>query len=306
MSEEFSKQSLAKSEKVIGQLYPRLVNQEGKSLDGDHRFATNPKWETKVIQTKNRSQEILVSMHAHHRRRVPQQETKAMIVELAKELEQSGIPKEDIATELVKIAPYTKRYILMLLPTEFKKPIRVEAGKVAGEIFHQKTMLSGLVGCDRCLVATREATQYKGETLCPSCLEKAKYKPEKAKPQPTPKVDVTEYKPKETWPQRKAVMTPQVSKMEQAVLLRLAEKGLHPETQKQFCLRSTRPDYYFPKLNLAIYLDGPVHKGREDRDEAIRELLQRRYGVKPVGIAYEGTSQAAIDEIVNRIVEAAK
>lgn len=99
-------------------------------------------------------------------------------------------------------------------------------------------------------------------------------------------------------------MSLQTSKMEEAVLVKLQEKGLHPEVQKKFCLRSTRPDYYFPKLNLAIYLDGPVHKGREDRDEAIRQLLQRRTGVKPVGIAYEGTSQTAIDEIVNRIVEA--
>ena len=303
MSEEFSKESLAKSEKVIGQLYPRLVNQKGKSLDGDHRFAANPKWEKKVIETKNRAEEILVRMHAHHRRRVPQEETKAMLTELAQQLEKTGIKKEDIATELVKITPYVQRYVLQLLPIEYKKPEKVKAGKISAELTEQK-ILAGLVECNRCLVATREATEYKGETLCPSCLEKAKYKPEKAKPQPTPKVQVTEYEPKETWAQRKAVMSPQTSKMEETILIKLAKKGLHPEAQKEFCLQRTRPDYYFPKHNLAVYLDGPVHKGREDRDEAIRELLQRRCGVKPVGIAYEGTSQTAIDEIVNRIVEA--
>jgi len=120
-----------------------------------------------------------------------------------------------------------------------------------------------------------------------------------------PKVEAKEYKPKETWAHRKAVMMPQISKMEEAVLVKLEQKGLHPEVQKEFCLRSTRPDYYFPQQNLAIYLDGAeVHKGREDRDEAIRELLIKRHGVRVVNIAYEGTSQTAQDEIVRKIERA--
>ena len=173
-------------------------------------------------------------------------------------------------------------------------------------IASDRLALRPLVECARCHMADRNCQEYGGEILCLRCLELAKYKPEKVplREPSAPKVTTAIIKPKETWEHRRAVMTPQVSKMEEAVLVKLEQKGLHPEVQKEFCLRSTRPDYYFPQQNLAIFLDGPVHKGREDRDEAIRELLQRRCGVTPLGIAYEGTSQAELDEIVNKIVEA--
>ena len=310
MSEEFSKESLGKSEKVIGQLYPRLVNQEGKSLDGDHRFAANPKWEKKVIETENRSEEILVRMHAHHRRRVPQEETKAMIKDLAKELEKAGIKKEDVATELVKITPYVQRYVLQLLPIEYKKPEKVKAGKISAEITEQKAMLAGLVECDRCHMANRETEEYKGDTLCPRCLKLAKHKPERSRVQIPPgpdKVTTSIIKPKLSWKDRKARMQMPVSKMEEAVRIKLEEKGLHPETDREFCLQSTKPDYYFPNKNLAIFLDGAdVHRKRQDRDQALRELLTKRHNVKIVSLTYTAYSEAQKDEIVNRIMEATK
>lgn len=307
MSEELSRESLAKSEKVIGQLYPVLVNKEGKVLEGHHRLASNPKWKKKVVETKTPIEDILVRMHAHHRRRIPQEETRTLLIALAQQLKNAGIKKENIASEIVKIAPYSEGYIQRLLPYEYKKPEKVEAGKISAHISQQKAILASLVECARCHEGRRDTVEYKGENLCPKCLELAKYKPEKRAVEISkPKVEVKTHKPKESWAQRKAVMTPQVSKMEETVLIKLEQKGLHPQAQKQFCLRSTTPDYYFPRQNLACYLDGPVHKGREDRDEAIRELLTKRYGVRVVSIGYEGSSEATINKIVNDIVEATK
>lgn len=301
MSEEVDKESLAKSEKVIGQLYPVLVNRKGEVLEGHHRLKSNPKWKRKVVETKSRIEDILVRMHAHHRRRIPQEETRALLIELAQQLKNVGIKKENIASELVKIAPYSKGYIRQLLPIEYKRAEKVEAGKISAQISQQKAILASLVECRRCHLASRETV----DGLCPSCREKAGYKPEKARAA-EPRVSTTVTKPKESWTQRKAVMTPQVSKMEDTVLVKLAEKGLHPEVQKTFCLRSTRPDYYFRKENLAVYLDGAVHKGREDRDQALRELLQKRHGVKVVSIGYEGSSEATVNKIVEDIAEALK
>jgi very-short-patch-repair endonuclease len=136
-------------------------------------------------------------------------------------------------------------------------------------------------------------------------LEDAQKEPDRKPVEPT-KISITVQKPKDTWEQRKAQMQVPVSKMEEAVLIKLEQKGVHPEVQKEFCLQRTRPDYYFPQQNLAIYLDGEVHKGREDRDEALRELLTKRHNVKVATILYEGSSVASEDKIVNEIIEAIK
>jgi hypothetical protein len=85
---------LKKSIEKVGELYPVLENQEGKVLDGDHRIEANPRHHRKTIQTKNRIEEILVRLHAHHRRRIPQEETRALVAELALELEKEGNEKE--------------------------------------------------------------------------------------------------------------------------------------------------------------------------------------------------------------------
>lgn len=159
-----------------------------------------------------------------------------------------------------------------------------------------------LVECSQCHMGSQETTEYKGKTLCPSCLEDAGYKPDR-KPVELATVSATIIKPKESWEHRKAQMQVPVSKMEEAVLVKLEQKGVHPEVQKEFCLQHTRPDYYFPQQNLAIYLDGPVHVGREDRDEALRELLIKRHNVRVVTILYVGSSEATEDNIVQQIIE---
>lgn len=162
--------------------------------------------------------------------------------------------------------------------------------------------LRPLIECDRCHMANRETTEYKGETLCPSCLEGAQYRPDKKPVEPSPVTATVIHL--DTWEQRKASMQVPVSKMETSVLIKLEQKGVHPEAQREFCLRTTRPDYYFAEQNLAIYLDGEVHRGREDRDEALRELLTKRYGVRVVTILYEGSSEATEDTIVQKIIDA--
>ena len=99
-------------------------------------------------------------------------------------------------------------------------------------------------------------------------------------------------------------MQPQVSQMELAVAEELAKRGLSFETQKQFCIQSCTADLYFPKQRLAVFLDGPVHKGREDRDEALRELLWKRHNVEPLTIEYESYTKEQVQEIVELILQA--
>jgi len=120
-----------------------------------------------------------------------------------------------------------------------------------------------------------------------------------------PKVETRVYKPKETWEYRKARVASPVSKMDEAVLLALSQRGVHPESQKAVCIKFVRPDLWFelPDRPLAVFLDGPVHVGREDRDEALRELLTRR-GVDVLEIHYEQPTEREIGAVVEKVMSA--
>lgn len=145
-----------------------------------------------------------------------------------------------------------------------------------------------------------------------------KYLPEQYKAEyvktPTQSVQRAEYveketqvkgfKPKESWEHRKAVMTPQHSKMEDALRHKLAEKGFNPIVDYEICIQSTTPDFYFVDKRLAIYIDGPVHKGHEDRDDLIREQLTKRHGIRVVSINYESFTQQETERILTQILEA--
>jgi len=96
-------------------------------------------------------------------------------------------------------------------------------------------------------------------------------------------------------------MHPEVSRMEFEVVTELMAEGLPLEMDREFCLESTTPDAYHPKKNLAIYIDGPVHKGREERDERLRELLWKRYGITPIAIKYDRYSKEKKEQIKREI-----
>jgi len=73
-------------------------------------------------------------------------------------------------------------------------------------------------------------------------------------------------------------MQPQKSKFELAVIQDLQSEGVALETDREFCLMKTKPDGYNTKKNVAIYIDGPPHEGKEERDDRIRGLLAKRHG----------------------------
>ena len=94
-----------------------------------------------------------------------------------------------------------------------------------------------------------------------------------------------------------------VSNAEQDVLIELATRNLHPESQQRICLYSCKPDFYFPDLKLCIFIDGPPHQKarRIDRDNGIDELLRKR-GFKVARFSYKNSlSQQRLGEIVDAI-----
>ena len=109
-------------------------------------------------------------------------------------------------------------------------------------------------------------------------------------------------KVKQAWKDRRAQMSPQRSKIELALLGKLQQSKIRPiSLDRKFCLRSTTPDFYFPQQNLAVYIDGPMHLKRQDRDEQLRALLTKYHGIRVLAIPYKRYSPKEAERIFNVI-----
>lgn len=104
------------------------------------------------------------------------------------------------------------------------------------------------------------------------------------------------------WRQQMQVPT---SKMEIEVRKELARRGIHPITNKSFCVLSTTPDFTFPTKQIAFYIDGvAVHIKRFDKDEKLRELLAKRHGYRVESYTYKRFSKKMVLKIADAIEEA--
>jgi very-short-patch-repair endonuclease len=87
---------------------------------------------------------------------------------------------------------------------------------------------------------------------------------------------------------------------------KISGKGWSILTDIEFCLLKTTPDFWLPEKNLAVYLDGPVHLHKQERDEALRDLLKKRHGVRVLSIPYEANTQQERERVFGVIMEALK
>lgn len=99
------------------------------------------------------------------------------------------------------------------------------------------------------------------------------------------------------------IMHPEESKMEVRVRNALFKKTIWNLSNEPFVLESTTPDIFLPDKRIAIYLDGPIHKGREDQDEELRGKLAKRYGVKVLSISYKANTKKEFKSIMQQIEE---
>jgi len=99
-----------------------------------------------------------------------------------------------------------------------------------------------------------------------------------------------------------------VSKAEIEIMQELQKHSLHFMTQQEFCLQSTTPDFFFPDVNMAVYLDGEqVHRNKEERDMELRRLLKKRHGCKVRSYTYKAPiTKAKLEEIVGSIIDNVK
>lgn len=265
-------------------------------------------------------------------------------IEIARHLqngkEKFGYSHEDLAKHFGKDKSWVTRHLQMLdlekvapgqlisqdlterqareirkLPEEKQKEILQKPQIPSAREIERETQEDEYLYCERCAemnmrtqVKRSEAKPFgRYNVLCTRCYSNAVKHPEHFSRKPKtakPKPQVKEYKPVEAWKDREARMHPQHSKMEDALLLKLHEADVRPTRDHEFCVQSTTPDFYFPAKQTAVYVDGPVHEGKEDRDEAIREKLAKRHGVHVVSIAYKADTETERERVFNEIKQA--
>jgi hypothetical protein len=332
---EESEYDLDSSVKGLGKLVPVLKDAHGNVIDGFHRQKIDPSWPVVTVEAIDDPTKLALARLATNfcRRKVPVEEIRESLVFL---IGKCGLKPEDVA----KATGISVSTVYRHLPSELKDIEKAKAGVVSGsvrtceqtvktqdkaEVARLTVQTPQFVECERCHVNTSTPQDWRGHNLCSKCHERAELNPEAyegffhyAKKQVTTKspVEVHEYKPQETGEHRKAVMTPGVSKMDEAVFLALQQNetlrsaGWKFEFQKRYCIKRVRSDVTASRgdVEKPLFFDGEVHIGREDRDGANRGLLARRLKIPEVhAFTYEGAySDAKRDEIVAKILETLK
>jgi hypothetical protein len=335
--EEFSHTGLQKSIQKIGQLYPILVNEKGEVLDGNNRLKDNPNPDKKVVVTKNRYEDLMVRASAHYRRRVSQEERKSVILEMAKEAEKLGIPKNKIASKIVDDLPHAESYVLRLIPDEYKDIQKASAGKQGADISQQKRDLekaerkamAARVQCSNpaCLefVPESDVMTVEGKPFCQKCAPAARVEAlnrEKAKKKleqkPTKPTQVERYTDKLARMHNGVSRMDEVQheKAKESVELRLL--GWITEFQKEYLVVICKSDLTLTRTRggipqeIAVFWDGQDAHPDPDRDEANRAWAQeeqkRRLGVRMEVFArtYKAYSPALADSLWNELMEFVK
>jgi len=117
-------EGLRKSRRLLGPIYPIIVKRGTlEIIDGKHRKQVDPTWPEKEVEFLDKKSELLFRMHSNYRRQVSRKETQTQLLMIADILEEKeGVPREQIASKLAEITPYSIVWIEKLLPKKYKEP----------------------------------------------------------------------------------------------------------------------------------------------------------------------------------------
>jgi len=310
---------LSKSVEKLGKLCPVLLDKNGHVIDGNHRMKLDPKWPTVTlsnIDTPVKRGLARIASNFCRRTVEPEELTREITMLIGYGLK----PKQ--ISELTGIG---ERTVYKHMPEHLKDKTKVEAGRAGGSAARvqqdsvpavEQTVTTQetrqLVECEFCNVGTSKPQIWHSHQLCPTCKIKADLNPEpfdrkfkRGRLPPEPKAK--EFKPTETWEHRKAIMQPQHSKAENKIVQKLRDANLGPViTERFFCAEGSIPDAYLPKYNAIIYVDGPPHEGREDRDDLLRQKVADRNRVRVLPVKVKNDSDKETERGFNEIMEAIK
>ena len=125
-------ETLKRSKEISVEFHPVIIDEEtGEIISGRHRKQAG--WTSIEKFPKEKKEEIakklnipvevvplILRIHANVQRNISKEERKQEVNQLAEFLLKSGIPKGSLVKRLQELLPFSKRYILQLLPDEYK------------------------------------------------------------------------------------------------------------------------------------------------------------------------------------------
>ena len=253
---------------------------------------------------------VLQATENLHRQGLSEPEKTRIVTELAK---RCRLDAKGVAEKLGMSYPWVVKY----LPSEFKNGDKAEAGKLGGlakgSSYRAESAILNIADCEYCGVGTSEPKSWENHLLCPLYYSQALEDPARFKrffgfQQQHPVIaELQKLQPLDTWEYRKTHMSPHDSEMQEYLVSCLHEKGYGPIiTNRKHCLLETEPDVEVQVHGkwLQFYLDLEVlHVKREERDEQVRSMLERREGSRTITLKYTNKSQETKNRLLAEIVK---
>ena len=313
--------SLKKSSKKLGKLYPVLKDSKGNIIDGRHRKQVDPHWPSLTCHDIDSPIKLhLARLTANFcRRTVPKEELEENIGFLIG----AGLKPEKIA----ETTGISLRTVYNYMPQMLKDKVKVEAGRKGGEVaarLHQTvkthdtpqtSVYADKIECGMCHQATpeSEAKQFQNKKLCPSCFDKLPAAYKKVARIPKPRNQVEKPKSFDKWEHRVARMHPQVSKFDQAMLIRLQnnvklrEAGWKIEFQKPYVKTICVSDVTLsnPKLGkeLLCFFDHPKTHKHPEKDTEKREEAAKLHHAEFLPLPYKACTETECVRVEKQILE---
>jgi hypothetical protein len=123
-------QELKDSSKKIGQLYPILLDNYGRIIDGEHRSKVDPEWRSIKLDYIKTEKDLFIAKIACNtiRRKPSKAEKSEILTKLAEIYLKEGIAVGKIAYSLSEETGMSYRWIAKYLPAKYKNHIRSLAG----------------------------------------------------------------------------------------------------------------------------------------------------------------------------------
>ena len=130
---KMSEYDLKDSTRMIGQLYPVLLANDGSVLDGRHRLDENKNWrKIKLSHIKTETEKLTARIVANMcRRDISRSEKEECVTKLAEQLKKEGIEEGKIAKRISDLTGMTQKWVWSYLPQKLKMEEKVKAGKVS-------------------------------------------------------------------------------------------------------------------------------------------------------------------------------
>lgn len=310
-------EQLKRSKQQQGYLETVKKDQYGNILSGRHRKAADPAWPIEVVQVKDDLDRELKIIHYNIQRRPTREETAQNLLRIAQILEKRGVEIAEVTSAIVKLVPYTERWVRELLPAKYKMT-QMARERHEVEIQRDEWGRTQIFTCALCDNSTVKPIYYGDQPLCVACDLKVQQNPELLKPtKPKPSISTAVdkpkiIKPKETWEHRKAVMTAPISKMDEAMLVllqkskRVRELGYKVVFQKHYCTGGIISDVTLEKEDdeLACFFDGAqVHAKRQERDEINRKKAATHNRIRALPLTYDKFTPKKAQQFLAQILE---